>query len=200
MCKHTSIVLGIAFLLCGCVDVTEPLSDADKAEPDKRLLGMWERQKPKKGDRCEIDCPVIKGHPKGLMHVVYNGRPDDLNSSFWFFTTTIGKHNYANIYIKEDIQKRDPFFADFRQEGEFQKWAKGTKRRYFIFRYVLCEDKLIVDGGGEQAVAKLMAAEAIEGRSPYQTPRGWLAKYLEKDRPENLYDESNVQVWRRTKL
>jgi len=27
-----------------------------------------------------------------------------------------------------------------------------------------------------------------------------LAKYLEKDRPENLYDESNVQVWRRTKL
>jgi hypothetical protein len=193
MCKHASIVLGIALLLCGCVGVTEPLSDADKAEPDKRLLGMWERQEPNKGDfrRLEIDCPVVKGNPEGLMRVVYNGRPDDLNRTSWFFTTTIGKHNYAN-YIER---------ADFRQEGAFQKWTKGNKRYYFIFRYVLDGDKLTVDGGARQEVLRLMKAEKIMGKEPFQTPRGWLAKYLEENGPETekLYDGSNVQVWQRKK-
>jgi hypothetical protein len=46
--SHRFAVLGLLTLLlplAGCVPVTEPLSDPTKAEPDKRLLGKWNRDK-----------------------------------------------------------------------------------------------------------------------------------------------------------
>jgi hypothetical protein len=191
----------MAFLLSGCVYVTEPLSDATKAEPDKRLLGKWERQKPS-ASRCEIDSPAVKNHPKGLLRMVMNGRPDD--SAFWFFTTTIGRNTYANIYLKQNLKVSELHFADFRREGAFEKWTKGKDRRYFIFRYVLDGNNLTVDGGAEPVLAKLMKTEKIkgtgpQGQGPYQTPKGWFAKYLAKNGPEELYDGTNVEVWRRAK-
>ena len=184
----------IAILLSGCVPVREPLSDPDKAEPDKRLLGKWQRSD--ESQRCEIDSPAVKGNPKGLMRTVYDGQADDPKKAFWFFTTTIGKHTYATIYCEPGDKGG---FADFRKEGAFQEWNKGDDRRYFIFRYVLDGDKLTVDGGDKEAMKKLMQAERIEGMEYFKTPQGWLAKYLEKSGPKTLYNGTNVQEWRRPK-
>jgi hypothetical protein len=189
----------IGVLLHGCVQATEPLSDPDKAEPDKRLLGEWQR-----GDeRCEIDSPAVKDNPIGLMRAVNDGRADSPKHAFWFFTTTIGKHTYATIYCKPGDEYG---FADFRKEGAFEKWKKGDDRRYFILRYVLDGDKLTVDSGDDEAMKKLMQAEKFEG-IPYlngsltyfKTPPRWLAKYLEKTGPQTLYNGTNEQEWRRPK-
>ena len=186
----------IAVLLPGCVPVREPLSDPDKAEPDKRLLGKWQR-----GDeiqRCEIDSPAVKGNPKGLMRAVYDGRADDPRNAFWFFTTTIGKHTYATFYL-EPLDKDKVEFADFRKEGAFEKWNKGNDRRYFIVRYVLDGDNLTVDLGDKEAVAKVMQAEKIVGDGFFKTPPAWLATYLEKNGSQTLYKGTAVEVWRRVR-
>ncbi len=89
----------IIILLAGCVPVTEPLSDLDKAKPDEWLLGKWQGNSPNSAD-CEIDIPAVKGNPKGLMRAVCSGRADDPSNSFWFFTTTIGKDTYATFCIE----------------------------------------------------------------------------------------------------
>src|SRR5262249_33258873 len=199
-----------AVLLPGCVPVTESLSDPDKAEPDKRLLGKWQRRVGDEIRGLEIDSPAVKGNPKGLMRAVYNGQEDDPKNAFWFFTTTIGKHTYATIYLDpRDNMAPLPEFADFRKEGAFEKWNKGKDRCYFIFRYVLDRDKLTVDGGEMEAMKKLMQAEKIEGMPSrlvpglgmryFKTPSGWLATYLEKSGPQTLYNGTNVQEWQRPK-
>ena len=184
----------IAVLLPGCVPVTEPLSDPDKADLNKGLLGKWHRVN--EDQRCDIDSPAVKGNPKGLMRAVNNGQADDPKNFFWFFTTTIGKHTYVTIYLEPGEALK---CADFRKEGAFEKWNKGKDRRYFIFRFMLDGDKLTVDGGDGQAMTKLMQAEKIEGMPHFKTPPGWLAKYLEKSGPEPLYNGANVQEWLREK-
>ena len=182
----------IAVLLPGCFSVTEPLSDPDKAEPDKRLLGKWQR-----GDeikRCEIDSPAVKGNPKGLMRAVYDGQVDDPKNAFWFFITTIGKDTYATIYLEPCDE---PKFADFRKEGAFEKWNKGNDRRYYIFRYVLDGDKLTVDLGDKEGMKKLL--KVVGNQDFFKTPPAWLAACLEKSGPQTLYNGTNVQEWRRPK-
>src|SRR5262249_41921000 len=119
-------------------------------------------------------------------------------NTFWFFPTPIGKHTYVTIYLQESDGVK---FADFRQEGAFEQWNKGNNRLYFIFRYALDGDTLTVDGGGTEAVKRLMKVEKIQKieRGPSRVPPGWLAKYLENNDPQGLYDLTNVQVYRRSK-
>jgi hypothetical protein len=182
-----------AVLLPGCILVTEPLSDPDKAEPDKRLEGKWQRVD---DDRhYEIDCPVVKGNPKGLMRL-YDGRADDPESALWFFTTKIGKDTYMTIYLEPGETSE---YADFGEEGAFAKWNKGDDRGYDIISYVLDGDKLTVDAGDLQSLQKLMDAEKFERKDYFKTPPGWLAKYLEKSGPQTLYGGLFVCEWRRSK-
>jgi hypothetical protein len=187
-----SLVL-VAVLLPGCVPVTEPLSDPDKAEPDKRLEGKWEG-----GAIIEIDRPAVKGNPKGLMRA-----RDLIDGDRWFFTTKIGKDTYMTIYPNHfNLQE----FADFSKEGAFKDWNKveGDDRRYLICQYVLDGNKLTVDCGSEEAVKKLMEAEKIDEVSngatkAFKTPKDWLAEYLKKSGPKTIYDGTNVRVYWRPK-
>jgi hypothetical protein len=194
-CRSLLPLAAVPFLV-GCVPVTEPVGDVARAEPDKRLLGRWE-QVDKSNDVYEIDVPAVKGNPKGLMRAVGNDKPDDLTNTFWFHIVTIGKHAYATVYLHPT---EDAKFADFRADGAFETWQTGDRRRYFIFRFVLDGDKLDVDAGNDDAVKKLMEDEKVKLANGYfQTPAGWLAKYLEKDGPGTIFDGKAVDHRKRVK-
>jgi hypothetical protein len=190
MSRRTYSLFALVPLLAGCVPVTEPLGDAATAEPDKRLVGRWQRDNDP-SDVYEIDVPAVTGNPKGLMRAVGGDKPDDLTNAFWFHLTTVGKHTYATIYLHPT---EDAKFADFREEGAYAKWTKGDRRRYFVFRFVLDGDTLDVDSGSDKAVMTLMATEKFDKDAAgyYGTPAGWLAKYLEKTGPDTIFDGSSV--------
>src|SRR5260370_21074250 len=177
--------LWMDLLLTGGVQVTGPLAAHKRGGRERGLLGKW-------GDRGKkhyfIASPPVKGHPKALIRAALNKAGKDVHE-FWFITTTIGKNTYATIYLKDDDAKPVAGYADFRQEGAFEKWNKGNKRSYFIFRYVVDGDKLTVDGGSKQSVKQVMKEQDIQGVSGrFQTPPGWLAKYLDKHGPQTLFD------------
>jgi hypothetical protein len=188
----------VAVLLPGCVDFTEPLSDPNKAEPDNRLLGKWVEISSPFGpvaDNYEIDCPAVKGNPKGLMRAVEDRDADDPEKAIWFFTTKIGKDTYMTIY-------NNP--GDFHKDGAFEKWNKGDDRGYIIVRYVMDGDRLTVEFGYEKEMKMLMQAEKIEkiegvAFKTFKTPPGWLAKYLEKSGPQTLYNGANKFEYRQSK-
>jgi hypothetical protein len=59
-------------------------------------------------------------------------------------------------------------------------------------------DKVTFDGGNRDAMEELMESEKIE-KMPgpqgwYKTPPGWLAKYLEKNGPDKLYNGEGESV------
>jgi hypothetical protein len=189
----------VAVLLPGCfILVTEPLSDPDNAELEKELLGKWQLDK---NELWEIDSPVVKANPKGLMrargHNPVNGR----QLTYWFFTTKIGKDTYMTMCVDPGPGGGDS--PDFRKEGEFKKWNKGDNRGYLICRYVLDGDKLTVYGlseGKEEVMENLMQAKKIEGKTfkTFKTPPEWLAKYLKESGPQTLYDGTGGE-YRRVK-
>src|SRR5262245_28397449 len=86
-------------LVAGCVPVTEPVSDIDKAEPDKTIVGKWTATKANgfaasfKTKAVTIDVPDVKGNPKGLMRFIESSsKPNVPELVSWFYTSTVGKH------------------------------------------------------------------------------------------------------------
>jgi hypothetical protein len=201
MTRRMLYLTAVILLLPGCVLVTEPLSDPEKAEPDKRLLGKWELRSVRELGQWrqnhhrllyEIDCPAVKGTPKGLMRFATKG--------FWFSCTPIGKHTYFTVYINNDRE-----LADFGQEGDFEKWKKRKDRLYRVVLYVLEGNSLTICEGDNDKVKAVMEAEGIQSRLSeslepvYKTPPGWLAKYLEKNGPGTLYEGKRgySETWQR---
>jgi hypothetical protein len=204
MSRRCLSLFAIVAIIAGCVPVTEPLSDVSTAEPDKRLVGEWYqevvRQEGKvtvveQKEKVTFDVPKVKGNPKGLMRA---------NSTelkvVWFYTTMIGKETFANICISL-LGGADYKIANFAKEGDFQEWLKGKDKSFFIFKLSLKGDKLIVDLGNGSAVAEIMQKEKIglmEGpRAFYGTPAEWLAKFLDKNKPEVIYDGLNFREFKR---
>lgn len=189
--------LGLVPLLAvGCLPVTEPLSDPDKAEPDKRLLGRWEL--PKLGGVTEVDQPAVEGNPKGLMRAVYDGKADDPANSFWFFTTTVGKHAYMTVFVEPGSDLK---FPDFRKPGAFAEYAQRKDRRYFIFRYVIDGDRFVGDGGTTDTVKQALKAAGLtaDRDGVYPTPAGWLAKHFADKGSDAIYDGTNRSEYRRVR-
>ena len=181
----------VAITSAGCVPVTEPVGDIDKSEPDKNLLGNWNGS-----GEMAIDVPDVKGNPKGLMRAVNDGKVNDPQNVLWFFTTKIGKHTYANVILTSG----KPESPAFHKEGEFEKWRKESKHHFFIFRYTIDGEKLAIDGGNKDAAEKLMTDATIKRTdSWYEAPAGWLAKYLEKTGPDDVFDGSNANKYTRKK-
>ncbi len=176
----------------GCVPVTEPLSDIEKAEPDKNLIGDWALTD--KGGDLRITVPEVKGNPKGLIRA---GGNDDPKEAVWFYTTTIAKSTYANVILtkKGDLKQFDTV-------GEFAKWQKEPAKWFYLFRYTIDGDKLTIDAGSQKVVKQLMTDAKVaisKGTEFYETPAGWLAKYLDKNDPKAIFDGSNVAKYRKLK-
>jgi hypothetical protein len=192
--------LTVALLSTGCVDVTEPVGDITKAEPNKKLLGEW---KPDDGEKVRllIERPEVKGNPKGLMRLRAleskgKGKSGD-EEPLWFFTAGVGGHTYANLLVTD--KKGVPEF-DFSKEGEYAKWAKHPTRKYQVARVVIGSDAFSLDSGDEKAFKALMKREefeAVEGY--YKVPPGWLAKYLEKNGPGALFHDREPSRYTRVK-
>jgi len=194
----------VALFTSGCVPVSEPLGDIDKAEPDKALVGKWTVTKSAglsaqlDVTKLALDAPAVKGNPKGLMRAVKNGETD---SELWFFTTTLGKHTYATVLVESGGDSDEPKLG---KEGEYAKWVKADKKRYFVFRYALDGDKLTLDAANyekfkEAAKAANLADDGSKHFAYYSTPAEWLAKYLDKNGSDKIYDGSNVLVMKREK-
>jgi hypothetical protein len=145
-------LLVVALGCAGCVPVTEPVGDIEKAEPDKALVELTE---------------------------------------YWFFTATVGKHRYMNLIFN----RGELAVPNFGKEGGFAEWKKGRKA-YWVCLYSLDGDELRVDIGNEDAVKKVMGDEkwANIGQKDYlrlyETPAGGLAKYLDKNGPDKLFDST----------
>jgi hypothetical protein len=189
----------VVSFLAGCVPVTVPLSDPAKAEPDKDLIGKWMAQavgkykvpadgKPK---TLEIDVPVVKGNPKGLMRA----EGEALSSKpCWFFTTKIDKHDYATIFMGPDrsarggafsIGPKTPENADFKDEGEFEKFIKSEE-------HIIMSDEKIES-------MKISDNHNFDFKTDYyKTPKDWLANYLKKE-PRKIYDGTSTLTYRRIK-
>ncbi len=101
-------------LSAGCVPVTEPVGDIDKAEPDKALVGEWNDNRTDQVF-CVIDVPEVKGNPKGLMRMKWVGH------STWFYPTTIAKHTYANVIQGKEL--------DFGKEARSRRRASSRSGR-----------------------------------------------------------------------
>ncbi len=189
----------VALFAVGCVPVTEPVGDIAKAEPDKNLVGTWVPAKDKTPEMNKIKievAPEVKGNPKGLMLMTFLGYPfPKEGTQLFFFLTKIGKEQYGNLLIDANDRLR---IAHLEKEGEYEKWSKGTGRRYIVFRCAATKDGLTLNFGDEDAFKALMKDEKIEPDDKnissedkkvfcFKTPVGWLAKYLEKNGREKFF-------------
>jgi hypothetical protein len=216
MSRRCLFPFAVVFFLPGCVPVTEPLSDASTSEPDMRLVGKWKSD----GQSMTIDVPVGKGNPKGLMRI-RNSNEAEETGGMWFYTTRIGKQTYANICLAawawfetqeiENVQGFSTVFkgAQFEKAGDFEKWLKDEDKRYLIGKLSFNGDKLVLDLGAEFKVASLMKMGGIERRVirnrwsgeqvviAYRVPAGWLAKFLDENKPEAIYNGSHIVEYER---
>jgi hypothetical protein len=194
-----SVLFAFAVLSPGCVPVTEPVGDAEKAEPDKNLVGKWTVTKSRgtaevlEVKSLTVSAPEVKGNPKGLMKVVMAHK--DREAPMWFFTSTVGKNTYVNLAVGPTD---GPDMPAFDKGGAFAEWKKGEKKtQYFVSRAARDGDKLTLDCGNNDAFAGLMKDAGIkddggQGVPVFDTPAGWLAKHLDKNGPGKIFDDSNA--------
>jgi hypothetical protein len=193
-------LLFFALFSPGCVPVTEPVGDIDTAEPDKALVGTWTSDSENAViTSVTVDVPEVKGNPKGLMHATGRMQTDN-TSGFWFFTATVGKHTYLSLILDEEGGASSTFAS----EGAFAKWKKAEKKRYYLIRYSRDGDTVTLDYGNDNLCATIMEDAKVKatGQKPfefYETPAGWLAKYLDKTGPAKLFDKTESQELKRKK-
>ena len=181
-------------LAAGCVLVTEPLSDVNKAEPDKDLVGKWLKNASSPDDLV-IDHPAVKDNPKGLMRVT-TGTAGQA-SVIWFYCSTVEKKTYVNCLADRAANGGSP---PLEKPGEFAKWEKSKTRGYVVMQYTLSGDDLTVDVGEEKAVEKAFAAAGFEKEKDkyYRTPDGALAKYLATD-ADKVFNGQGKATYKRAK-
>ena len=190
------LVAGMVVLVAGCIPVTEPVGDIDKAEPDQRLVGTW-KQVDGEDATFIVDVPAIKGNPRGLMRATRlekgQKREDaSADSSFWFFTATIGKRSFANFLLVQGDRHYEP--AQLGNAGDYASWAKNDKRGFGIAPYSIDGKKVIVwyaDNHGEnRKLDKLLKENGITAEGGIYRPKpGWLKKELEKGGLEGIFLE-----------
>ena len=186
-----------ALLSAGCVPVTEPVGDITKAKPDKELIGIWTAADESPKLTIKIDTVEVEGNPTGLMRMnLLESKAND--EPVWFFVSTVGKEKYGNLCFDTQTDQGSP--PDFGKKGAYEKWAKGKTRAYFVFRYTAGKDQITLNFGDE----KTFKAVAEEAKLPmkakgFETPAGWLEKYLDKNGHKTVFPASADKTLTRMK-
>ena len=186
-------LLVLAAFTTGCVPVTEPVGDIDKAEPSQALIGSW-RDQEQEPRLWVVDHPEVKGNPKGLMRLRVQGKGEKLESlkptdAIWFFTATVGKHAYANVLAISNKPKKLSWEPDFAREGEYAEWSRHPQRGYWVGHFTIKGPIATLNYGNLNAFETLMRKENFaEIGQFYKTTSGWLAAYLEKNGPTGIFD------------
>ena len=182
----------------GCVPVTNPVGDIDKAEPDKELVGTWVSTK-NPSDIVRIEVRAVKGVPKGMMPLTVLGTSPE-RDPYWFFTGKVGKEKYGNLCMDHGGGKKE-VLPNFAEAGAYEHWAGGKSRFYAVFRYTTGKDEITLNFGDEKAFqAAGRAAKLKEPEdAPFETPVGWLASYLEKNGSDRIFPPEKETTFKRKK-
>lgn len=175
---------GLMGLLTGCAASVHPLCDPATAEPDKRLVGMWERRE---GDEAShvsylhiareptraFDASRAEPEP-GLMRCWATGHDektsvgDDFGGGR-FLCTKIGYLDYASIVIDDLAQhakpaeQGDPVGASAPPENAAPVELVGQKPRFMIVKYDVTDEVLVVWPANQDDVAQSIESGQIAG-------------------------------------
>ena len=161
MKPHVSILLGAWLFACllitGCGDSTVPLSDASKASPDKRLIGLWQHRHQNGVTYYHVGRLGGKA-PEGVMRVVIVSHPNSCElqepHQLLAFRSDVGGHSYLNIASVTPEQ-----LASILKEG----WRAGLLDSYFLLRYRVDGDALLVWTMNNKAKRKAIEGGKIKG-------------------------------------
>lgn len=134
----------ILLLLCllltaSCIESQNPVSDPNKALPEKKLIGLWKAQ----NENGEIIF-VHFGLPQGKLgeHYVYSMQVNhDRDRGLWskgtewrlIFSSNLGKQTYLNT-----VQMTPETIHNLESAG----WRPAPETKYDIFRYELSGNTL----------------------------------------------------------
>ena len=153
---YLPILFGVSLFTCllvaGCDDSTAPLSDASKATPDKRLIGLWQHKHQNGVTYYHVGYLGGKA-PEGMMRVVTVSHPNNGElqkpQQFLAFASDLGGDSYLNMAVVTQEQ-----LASILEDG----WKAGLLESYILLRYRVDGDALLVWAMNNKA-----KSEAIEG-------------------------------------
>jgi hypothetical protein len=153
--------LGLLLLICtSCVDSEKPLSDPKQSTADPGLSGVWRGQN-KDSDVESYHVGLVGDNfPAGMLRIKCivhdkNGQlPHPDNDDLLAFTTTLGNNHYLNVtsLSTEQIKKL-----------ENSKWEPSMADGYFLARYELTGDKLVIAFMDDQQKKEAIKAGKIKG-------------------------------------
>ena len=198
MSRRFLVLFAFAVLSSGCVPVTNPVGDIDKAEPDKALLGTWVSTK-NPSDIVRFEIREVKGVPKGMMPMTVLGTSPE-REPYWIFVSTVGKEKFGNLCMDTNANKRD-VLPNFTNADVYEEWSKSKSRVYVVFRYSTGKDEIILNFGDEKAFESVAKAEKLIKKKDelFETPVGWLAKYIEKNGSDKIFTDAKDVKYERKK-
>jgi hypothetical protein len=188
----------LAILFTGCVAVTNPVGDIDKAEPDGELVGTWVSTK-NPSDIVRFEVRDVKGVPKGMMPMTALGTSPE-RDPYWFFVATVGKEKFGNLCMDHGGGKHE-VLPDFGKAGAYEHWAGRRSRFYVVFRYSTGKDEITLNFGDDKAYQAIgREAKLKEPKdAPFETPVGWLANYIAKNGSARLFPAEKELKFERKK-
>ncbi len=127
------VVLGLGFLLAGCIDSEAPLSDPEKSKPDEKVLGKWiYEEKGASQGQITIEKVGAAGFPPGIMTLTMRPRTRSAISKVGFvFSSELKGKTYLNVFGRMvDAPAKIPTWNQVRAGG------------FSILKYAVKEDTL----------------------------------------------------------
>ena len=178
--RSLSAIVSAVFLLSGgCTDSKNPLSDPQTSKADQRLAGVWREQ--------DEDGKVTYYHvgrvgeklPDGMMWAVFVQHSEgevESPGAWLIFPTILGGKTYLNV-TEASPQRLDRL----KEKG----WKPETDDHYFILKYQVEGDKLVLWSMDEDAKEQAIKAGKIKGVIEKQKS-GYMDRVEFTDSTENV--------------